>query len=309
MTRVEKIIMTIILIAIPITLLIYWKFNPAITSAKATASGEEIKKDKKDKKEDGEKDEIVSPGIKIINRWEMPEALTEISGIAYLGNNRFACIQDELGKIFILNTENSEVEKEVQFGSNGDYEGIALVNRTAYVLQADGKIFEVNDINAAKPKVKQYDTHLTVEQDAEGLCYDKKNNRLLVAIKGDDPNSTDTKGVYSFDLNTKKMPETPIFKLDMNHSIFERSENVKPKDAFLPSEIAIHSKTGDIYLTDGKNARLLIMEANGNLKKLYQLSTSDFPQAEGLAFSPTGELFVASEGGKGKGSIVNVSIE
>jgi hypothetical protein len=33
---------------------------------------------------------------------------------------------------------------------------------------------EVNNINAAKPSVKEYGTHLTLKQDPEGLCYDKK---------------------------------------------------------------------------------------------------------------------------------------
>jgi uncharacterized protein YjiK len=319
MTRLEKIILTIILVAIPISLIIYWKFNPAILAgANATESSIDTKKgkkdrkdkeDKKDKKKDKTEDEVVSPGIAIIDKWEMPEVLTEVSGIVYLGSNRFACVQDELGKIFIYNTENGKVEKEVPFGSNGDYEGIALVNKTAYVLQADGKIFEVDNIDGERPKVKEYTTHLTVDQDAEGLCYDQKNNRLLVAIKGEDPNSSDQKGIYGFDLATKKMAKEPVYKIDLNHQLFEDLKEKKPKDVVLPSEIAIHPATGDIYITDGKNARLLLLGASGNIKKLYQLSSSDFPQAEGLAFSQTGELFISSEGGNGKGSIAKVTIE
>jgi DNA-binding beta-propeller fold protein YncE len=313
MTRLEKIILTIILIAIPIFLLVYWKYDPAmLTSAKATETEEEGKKGKKNKKDDKkDKKEVanVSPGIGIVEQWEMPEVLTEISGIVYLGNNRFACIQDELGKIFIFNTGSNKVEKEVPFGSNGDYEGIAMVNKTAYVLQADGKIFEVNDIDAANPKVKQHTTHLTTEQDAEGLCYDPKNKRLLVAIKGDDPNASDHKGIYGFDLATKKMDKAPVLKIDLKHDVLKGLNEKKIQNLVQPSEIVIHPTTGDIYLTDGKNARLLIMEENGNLKKLYQLNSSDFPQAEGLAFSPEGDLFVASEGGKGKGTIVKVSVD
>ena len=38
---------------------------------------------------------------KIIRKWEMPEDLNEISGIAYLSKDRVACVQDEEGILFI----------------------------------------------------------------------------------------------------------------------------------------------------------------------------------------------------------------
>jgi uncharacterized protein YjiK len=319
MTKLEKIIMTIILIAIPITLLIYWKFSPTIlTGANATSSSENTKKEKKakkDKKKDkknregNKENQDASPGIAIIEKWNMPTVLTEVSGIVYLDNNRFACVQDELGKIFIYNTASSKIEKETPFAGKGDYEGIAVVGETAYVLQADGKIYEVRHFKDVNAKTKQYATHLTVEQDAEGLCYDRKHNRLLVAIKGEDPNATNNKGVYGFDLASKKMAETPVLKIDLNHSILNESGEKKSDGEFHPSEIAIHPTTSDIYILDGKNAALLIMDADGNKKKLYQLNTSDFPQAEGLAFSASGELYISNEGGNGKGSIVKVAVE
>jgi DNA-binding beta-propeller fold protein YncE len=318
MTRLEKILMTFILIAIPIALFIYWKFTPTLLAGtRTTESSENIEKDSKEKKDkkkdkknkkDDKEDADVSSAIAINEKWEMPTALTEISGFVYLDNNRFACIQDEQGKIFIYNTANNKIEKEIPFGDKGDYEGIAVVGQAAYVLRSDGTIFEVSNFNAAKPKVKEYDTPLTVEQDSESLCYDQKNNRLLVAVKGDDPNSKDYKGIYGFDLTSKKMAETPVLKIDLTNPLLEEEGKKKSGGEFYPSEIALHPTTGDIYILDGKDAKLLIMDAEGNDKNLFQLNTSDFPQAEGQAFSPDGELFVSNEGGDGKGTILKVSI-
>jgi hypothetical protein len=45
-------------------------------------------------------------------------------------------------------------EKEISFGAPGDYEELAVVGETIWVLRADGKLFEVNNMNAAKPSVK-----------------------------------------------------------------------------------------------------------------------------------------------------------
>ncbi len=318
MTKLEKIILIIILIAIPIGIFIFWKGNKIAFDVSSTESGKNIKKDnkKKEDKKSGKKnkkgkreEKNPSAGITIIEKWEMPPALVEISGIAYLGNNQFACVQDELGKIFIYNTGNGKVEKEIPFAGTGDYEGIAVKDKTAYVLRADGNIFEVNDLIGNYPTVKQYDTPLTVKQDAEGLCYDQKNNRLLIAIKGKDLNETDYKGIYAFDMTTGKMAEIPVLKIDLTHSIFNESNKKKPENILRPSEIAIHPVTGDIYIIDGGSARLLIMDARGKINNLYQLRSSEFPQPEGIAFSPTGELFVSNEGGKGVGNILKISIQ
>ena len=118
--------------------------------------------------------EEIAPGVTVLKRWELPKELLEISGLSYIDGNRFACVQDEQGKIFIYNIASSSVEKKISFGGMGDYEGLAVVGETIWVLRADGKLFEVNNMNAADPMVKEYGTQLTTKQDPEGLCYDKK---------------------------------------------------------------------------------------------------------------------------------------
>jgi len=45
--------------------------------------------------------------ITIVKKWDMPKSLAEISGLSYMDRQRFACVQDELGKIFIYNTTSS----------------------------------------------------------------------------------------------------------------------------------------------------------------------------------------------------------
>lgn len=252
----------------------------------------------------------VSPGITVIKKWELPKQLLEISGLSYMDGTRFACVQDELGTIFIFNTSTSSIEKQISFGANGDYEGLAVVGETIWVVRADGKLFEVNNINAADPVVKEYSTHLTITQDPEGLCYDKKNDRLLIAIKGSEFDTDDYKGIYAFDLASKKMNEQPVFKIDLLNKAFETNgSKKKKKGSFNPSGIAIHSLNGDIYIVDGRNSKLLITDGAGVFKKIYQLNTSEFPQPEGIVFNPAGDLFIANEGTKQPGNILQVKID
>ena len=251
-----------------------------------------------------------NPPITIIKKWNMPKELTEISGLSYKDEKHFACVQDELGKIFIYNTASSSVEKEISFGAAGDYEGLAVVDKTIWVLRADGKLFEVSNLDATKSTVKEYSTPLTIKQDPEGLCYDKKNHRLLIAIKGAEPGAEDYKGIYAFDLASKTMAKQPAFKIDLLDKVFgNNGSGKKKKGSINPSGIVIHPVNGDMYIIDGRNSQLLITDASGKIKNLYQLSAKDFSQPEGIAFNSAGDLFIANEGTNQPGNILQVRID
>ena len=309
MTKVEKIAFGLLAI-LTVFAFIFWKDIRSFTGKKAglakVKSGKNDGAEKKSKKNKQEDATAFDSSIKIVQKWDMPSDLKEISGIAYVGKNRFACVQDELGKIFIFNTATGEIEKEIQFAGSGDYEGITIVGETAYIMRADGKLFELKNYSSGKPSLVEHDTHLTAKQDVEGLCYDEKNNRLLLAIKGREPNSKDYKGIYAFDLSSKKIETAPAIKIDLTHNIWN---GTKSKNKIQPSDIDVHPVTGDIYVVDGADSKLLVMGADGTKKKLYQLSNTDFPQPEGMAFNQAGELFISNEGRTGTGNILKISLD
>lgn len=257
------------------------------------------------KKRKGKKEKSGSApdaAVTITQRWDMPEDLREISGIAALPEGRFACVQDELGKIYIFNTKTSQVEREISFGEPGDYEDIAIAGSTAYVVRSDGKVFEIAGYAVDKPVLTVHNTFLTAKQDVEGLCYDAANNRLLLAIKGKDPDADEYKGIYAFDLNTKKLNRTPAYKIGLSGA-------GSGKTKVQPSAIGLQPGTGDIYIVEGPSSKLIILGSDGNIKSEFQLGRSDFPQPEGLAFTQSGELYISNEGGNGAGNILKVSVD
>jgi uncharacterized protein YjiK len=266
-------------------------------------------KAEKTKSSETNKKESPATGVTIAKKWEMPKVLTEISGLSYMNEQRFACVQDELGTIFIYNTASSSIEKQIPFAGTGDYEGLAVVTEDIWILRADGKLFEVSSINQEKPVVKEHDTHLTIKQDSEGLCYDKKNNRLLIAIKGAEPDADDYKGIYAFDLSSKKMVQQPVFKIDLLDKIFHQNgPGKKKKTTINPSGITIDPQNGDMYITDGRSPQLLIIDATGKIRSLHQLDNNEFAQPEGISFNTAGDLFISNEGTKQPGNILQVTI-
>lgn len=267
----------------------------------AKISAPEVEEKKKKKDESG------NPGVTVINQWDLPAVLKEVSGIAAIDNDRFACIQDERGSIFIFNLRTKNIEQEISFSGVGDYEGIAVVGETVYVATADGKIFEVTNYNSGKPDVKKYNTHLTVKNNVEGLTYDNKNNRLLVAIKDQETNSADYKGIYSFDLSKKTMAKEPVYKIDLSDPLLANGKKKKSSNNIQPSEILVHPGTNEILVLDGPGGRLVVLNPTGKITKLHQLGKA-FSQPEGMTFTPGGKFYISNEGKKEPGNILEVEL-
>ncbi|WP_133054702.1 SdiA-regulated domain-containing protein [Niastella populi] len=258
------------------------------------------------------------------NEWRLPGVLKEISANVFSDNDHMACIQDNDGIIFIYNLQSRRIDGKIPFAGNGDYEGLAKVQNSWYVLRSDGFLFEVQEQSGAKPIVTTYDLPLTVENETEALCYDSANNRLLVGVKEKDLTEKDKKGVYGFDLKTKKMSTDAVFYLESPKKENDKDgkkdrddddkgkEKKKKKDrsGIKPSGIAIEPGTGDLYILDGPSSRLITADSKGRIKSNVQLDKHTFPQPEGLCFSPGGDLYISSEGGKnGQGVIVKFKPE
>ncbi len=247
--------------------------------------------------------------IKIANKWELPRVLEEVSAIAYLDEERIACVQDEVGDLFIYNLVSKEIEKRISFAENDDFEGLAMVGNAAYIMRSDGKIFSIDDIRVENPVIEKFDTKMSFKYDFEGLCYDKKKDRLLMAAKSNGANDdNEFKPVFEFRLGSKQLTDAPIYELAYDDPIFEGLESAGTPKVFRTSEIQIHPKTGDIYMLDGVIGKLLILSDNWKPKNLYIFNPSDFPQPEGITFDPDGKTFISNEGEWQPANILEVVI-
>ena len=251
-------------------------------------------KSKKEKKKKQDKSSSPTSEVFIVQQWDLPQELNEVSGIAFIGDNRFACVQDEEGFIFIYNTSDRKIESKISFAGAGDYEGITLVGNTAYVVRADGMLYEIVNYQSAKPTITNYKTALSVKNNIEGLTFDKENNRLLLAVKDEDLVSGDQKGVYAFDLATKKLNNQPVYAVSTSHKLLSGKKKNK---AVRPSAIGIEPVKENIYIIDGPQSRLLMLDKTGQLVEVKELG-KEFAKPEGITFDPSGRMFISNEIGK-----------
>ncbi len=133
----------------------------------------------------------------IIRKWDLPVDLNEVSGIRWIAEDKIACVQDEEGIIYIFNLNTNLVEKKINFAKAGDYEGLTTIDSTAYVMESNGRLFEIENYLNANFKTNEYQTPFTGRHNIESLTADSLKNRLLFTVKNIDPNSQNYKGIYS----------------------------------------------------------------------------------------------------------------
>jgi uncharacterized protein YjiK len=227
-------------------------------------------------------------------RYDLPKKLKEISGLSYYKNNQLACVNDEDGKVFIYDLTKKEVVEKIPFGKDGDYEGIEVVGNEVFILKSNGKInsFKIGEayertIDCTDPDVIEY----------EGLGYDPKNKRLLLAAKERVKDKDDKKMIYAYDFDRKV-----LFK---NIAIPQEqiTDEANGKD-FRPSGIAVNPLTGQYFILASDGKKLLVLSEDGKKEALISLNPKVFKQPEGICFSPNGTLFIASEGKDGDGYIL-----
>lgn len=257
-------------------------------------------------------------------KYTLPESLNEISGISYYSPDKIACIQDEKGFIYLYDVKRKKIASTHKFGNSGDYEDIAVVGDTAYVLRSDGVIFEIVGFITSEKSIKKISTSLSGRNDTEGLAFDSATQALWIVCKGSPHLSSDhhgsgSKAVYRFDLYGKKVSAIPLFRIDLAGFPDNKETNWFTKQSvglgkalkfleedwnFQPSGIAIHPVMNDIYIISHIGKLLLVLDRKGKIRSVNQLNAKIFRQPEGICFSPEGDLFISNEGDGGRGNIL-----
>lgn len=239
-------------------------------------------------------------------KWQLPQALLEISGNSWIDKDHLLVIEDLHPNLYVISLKdtNAVIEKTIPFkedsaGKKFDVEDIAVVNNTAYALWSHGSIYKITDWQN-KPQVKEIQTFLSKDNNTEGICYDPLSKNLLIACKNnadaDEAEKKSTRAIYQYNIAGDSLLAEPfmlIHKKDFKNLTGE-NEN------FYPSAIAVHPVTHDIYILSTKKTKCMAVFTHDGVLKNFQLIDRDLlVQPEGICFAPDGTLFISTEGKPG----------
>jgi len=252
----------------------------------------------------------------------LPPALREISGMTETDASTLACIQDEHGIVFFYDLNKNQIVRQMAFGWEGDYEDIVLVDETLYVLRSDEFLIELKDFRTDNLRISAHETAIP-GRNTEGLCFDKRNNRLLIApkeISDNKPENRHIRYIYGFDLGTGKMIKGAVMRLDIEaieefavENDIPVPEKSKKGEKNVPdirlkiSAMSIHPVSGNLYVLSGPERLLLVFDMNGNIEYLERLDKDLFAQPEGITFSNNGDMFISNEGRHKEATILHFS--
>jgi uncharacterized protein YjiK len=242
-------------------------------------------------------------------RFSLPDELREISDICTIHTNSLACIQDEKGILYTYDIKKGMVISKDSFYVDNDYEGVAVVKKDVFVLRSDGVILEIQGGVKKGTSVKIHTTQIGAKNN-EGLCYDKKNNRLLISSKSRNTNDTrDKRMVYAFDLAKNELLPDPVVEINIPEikaylvNKYGLLDSVANSIRIRPSAIAIHPITGKLYIISATGF-LLCVYNEGHFEQAEMLDPTLFNKAEGISFLKNGDMLISNEGQSGKATLL-----
>jgi uncharacterized protein YjiK len=225
----------------------------------------------------------------------LPDVLKEVSGIAHLDENYLLSHNDEEGIVYKINFTSGEIVSEFSIGKEEiekDFEGIAVVQDSVYLVASNGTLFKFSLFNGKNDiEYEKISTPLSSKNNVEGLCYDESTNSLLLACKGDPGKDyKNYKAVYEFSLTHMKFIDKPRFLISL--------KKLKKKfdiDDFSPSGIEVSPTNRNLFLISANPEVILELDREGKILYAKELKDKKHKQPEGITFLMNGTLILADE--------------
>jgi hypothetical protein len=237
------------------------------------------------------------------DRWELPKALQEISGLAVDSAGRIFAHDDEQAIIYQLDPATHRVVKRFSFGLpavRGDFEAITVVGRQVILTTSDGVLYAGREGRDGEsvPYVTQA-TGVGRSCEVEGMVYEQAGRALLFACK--EPRTRALSGhlaVLRWSLDRKALDPRPVIFLGLSEITRELKD-----PGFHPSELVRVASTGHFLVLSGREHAIAEITLAGKVVAVAHLRRRDHRQAEGLAIAPNGALLVSDEGAGRRGTV------
>lgn len=237
------------------------------------------------------------------DRWDLPKALREISGLAVDSAGRIFAHDDEQAIIYQLDPATHRVVKRFSFGLpavRGDFEAIAVVGRQVILTTSNGVLYAGREGRDGEsvPYVTQA-TGIGRDCEVEGMSYEAPGHALLFACK--EPRTPALVGhlaVLRWSLDRKALDPRPWIFVPLSAITRELKGQ-----GFHPSELLRVPGNGHYLVLSGREHAIAEITSTGNVVAVARLRRADHRQAEGLAFAPDGSLLISDEGAGRRGAV------
>lgn len=225
---------------------------------------------------------------------KLPQTLSEISGIYYYPKDSSVfAIEDEHGMLYKIFLNGKNEIRKWQFDKKRDFEDVVLRDSIFYVLVSNGDIvtlkFATQDSIIRDKFI--FPNGSKNKNEFESLYYDDTLQQLVLLCKDCEDDKKKAISAWGFNINTRQYSPSvlTISVQPIAQKIGEQKMKIKP------SATAINPVTNDLYIISAISQLLIVTDRSGNFKEVFYLDPAIYKQAEGIAFTPAGDIIISNE--------------
>ncbi|MFC3881848.1 SdiA-regulated domain-containing protein [Algoriphagus namhaensis] len=235
----------------------------------------------------------------------LPRKMAEVSGLEWTADNQLWAIEDESSSIYSLDPKSGEIINDKKFAKNTDIEDLLVIDGVAWVLESNGKLYEVKNPLQENQETETYSFPFKERRDFEAIVHWEGSDYIWVFCKDckwDDGSKESS--FYPFSLAEKE------YLLDQSQKIkrknFRNLPNLDDDKKFQmqPSGAAKHPLRDEIYIISSAGNWLATYDLEFELIDAFELDPSIFKQPEGITFDQTGNLYISNEGRGGAANLL-----
>lgn len=225
---------------------------------------------------------------------KLPDGLAEISGIVYYPKDTSVfAIEDERGVLYKIFLNGNKEIKKWYFDKRNDFEDLVLLDSVFYVLISNGDIeslrFGTGDTVITEKSI--FPETGKKKNEFESLYYDDSLQQLVLLCKDCVDDSKKKISAWGYNMHTGFYTPS-VLTIDMQPVTRQLPEQ---KIQVKPSAAAINPVTNELYILSSINQLLIVTDRNGKFKEVFKLDKAIYKQAEGIAFTPAGDMIISNE--------------
>jgi hypothetical protein len=235
----------------------------------------------------------------------LPDALEEISGLEWVGEDQLWAIEDESSIIYQLDPKTGKVLQKRKFAKNKDIEDLLAVGDTAYVLQSNGTLYQVISPFTGDTKTEEFHFPIKEKRDMEAILTSPAEPYLYVFCKVCKWDAgPDKASIFRFDLTSMSYDSLPFGVLERKDIQPLLGDGLTREIQVQPSAAAIHPLEKRIYIISSRGKWLLITDLDFTPQEAYSLDPKIFKQPEGITFDTRGNMYISNEAQDGEPNIL-----
>ena len=229
---------------------------------------------------------------------KLPKDLREVSGLAAIQDDQLLAVADEQALVYKIDMTAGTISKFLSFGkpiAKGDFEGIAVLNEAVYLITSQGVLWR-QAIDGSTSQYQVVSTDAGERCEVEGLAaWHEKDSLLLLCKTVYRNNQKDTLVVLRW---SEKAPQAPTEPLIEKHYADLGIKKLHP------SGLTFSTDRQHLFIVAARQKAFLEVTLNGEVRRHGRLPKgAGHRQTEGVAITRNNKLYLADEGGKGKGTL------